>query len=125
MGLTGQFVSMVESGKSGLTEANIRLICLTYNVNNEWLREGKGDMFDYDTLLSSLEKQLLELFRKLSFSAQKAFLEYVEKLVAIATRWGSPSHKGPRTHDKAPGAGISPGLKHPPCPLRIEGWRFS
>lgn len=35
----------LESGKSMLRDRHIKLICSTFNVNEEWLREGKGDMF--------------------------------------------------------------------------------
>lgn len=37
--------AVLESGKSALRDRHIKLICSTFNVNEEWLREGKGDMF--------------------------------------------------------------------------------
>jgi transcriptional regulator with XRE-family HTH domain len=85
IGITQASLSLIELGKSKLTEANIRLICLSFGVREEWLREGKGEMMDEEAQLSDYEKRLLELFRRLSPGAQKAFLEYVEKLVALAT----------------------------------------
>jgi transcriptional regulator with XRE-family HTH domain len=84
LGLTSAAISAIELDKAPLTEANIRFICLTFGVNEEWLREGKGDMMDDEALLSDFERRLLALFRKLSPGAQKAFIEYVEKLVALA-----------------------------------------
>jgi transcriptional regulator with XRE-family HTH domain len=95
LGLTSAAISAIELDKAPLTEANIRLICFTFKVNEEWLREGKGEMLDEEAMLSEWEKRLLELFRKLSPGSQKDFIEYVEKLVALATneaglRGGSP-----------------------------------
>ncbi|MDR1325493.1 MAG: helix-turn-helix domain-containing protein [Treponema sp.] len=82
IGVTGQFVSMLESGKSKLTEANIRLTCLTFGVNEEWLREGTGEMLDEDAQLSDHERQLLAFFEELTPLAQKFLIEYAQKLVS-------------------------------------------
>jgi transcriptional regulator with XRE-family HTH domain len=82
IGVTGQFVSMVESGKSKFTEANIRLICFTFKVNEEWLREGRGNMIDDEAQLSDQEHQLMAFFRELSPLARKMLIEYAQKLVS-------------------------------------------
>jgi transcriptional regulator with XRE-family HTH domain len=82
IGITQASLSLIELGKSKLTEANIRLICLSFGVNEEWLREGKGEMLDDEALLSERERYLLEQFRKLSPKAQIMVIEYAEKLLA-------------------------------------------
>jgi transcriptional regulator with XRE-family HTH domain len=84
LGVTSQLINKIEAGNAKLTESSIRLICFTFKVNEEWLREGKGEMMNAEALLSEREKQLLGLFRRLSPGAQKAFIEYLEKLVALA-----------------------------------------
>ncbi len=38
-------IASYETGKSSLGEAVISLICREFNVNEEWLRYGTGDMF--------------------------------------------------------------------------------
>lgn len=38
-------ISLIESGKNNLTEQNIKSICREFNVNEDWLRNGNGDMF--------------------------------------------------------------------------------
>jgi transcriptional regulator with XRE-family HTH domain len=73
--------SQIESGNTILTDKNITLICLTYGVNETWLRDGIGDMFDEEALLSDWEKHLLELFGKLSPTAQKLLIGYAEKMI--------------------------------------------
>jgi transcriptional regulator with XRE-family HTH domain len=82
LGLTSANISSIERGKSKLTEQNIHLICLTFGVREEWLRDGKGEMLDDEALLSEYEKRLLDLFRRLSPIAQKLFIEYAQKLLA-------------------------------------------
>lgn len=55
--------AVLESGKSVLRDRHIKLICSTFNVNEEWLREGKGDMFD-NSLTENLSANLTKLFTK-------------------------------------------------------------
>ncbi|MPL91668.1 hypothetical protein SDC9_37744 [bioreactor metagenome] len=45
IGLSRSNICNIESGLINLTERNIKEICLTYNVNEDWLRTGKGEMF--------------------------------------------------------------------------------
>lgn len=45
IGITRSAVSKMESGSSGLSEQTILSICREYNVNEEWLRNGSGEMF--------------------------------------------------------------------------------
>ncbi|MDR2535597.1 MAG: helix-turn-helix domain-containing protein [Treponema sp.] len=78
LGLTSAAISSLELGKSQLTEQNIRLICLTFNVNEAWLRTGEGAMFNE---YSPHEQDLLEKFRKISPEMQKHILEYVNLLI--------------------------------------------
>ena len=80
LGFTQSNLSSIELGKTPLTEANIRLICFTFGVNETWLREGKGDMMDDEALLSDYEKRLMTLFRALSPRAREMLIEYAEKL---------------------------------------------
>lgn len=52
LGVTRTAVSLIESGKNNLSEANILSICREFNVNEEWLRTGSGDMFSALSQLS-------------------------------------------------------------------------
>ncbi len=52
LGVTRTAVSLIESGKNNLSEANILSICREFNVNEEWLRTGNGDMFSALSQLS-------------------------------------------------------------------------
>ena len=45
LGLTKNFISLVETGKREPSERTIRDICREFNVNEDWLRTGEGEMF--------------------------------------------------------------------------------
>jgi transcriptional regulator with XRE-family HTH domain len=82
IGVTSTLINKIETGSAKVTEANIRLICFTFKVNEEWLREGKGGMMNDEALLSEWERRLLALFRQLSPKARELLIEYAEKLAS-------------------------------------------
>lgn len=45
IGLKKSAVSLIESGKNSLTDANVKSICREYNVDYIWLTTGEGEMF--------------------------------------------------------------------------------
>ncbi len=46
IGVGQSAIYRIECGKNELTERNFNAICAKFNVNPEWLREGKGEMFN-------------------------------------------------------------------------------
>lgn len=78
IGLTQTALSMIEVGRIGLTEKNIKLICATFAVNEDWLRIGTGEMFGP---MSPYEKELLAIFCKLTPDTQKFILEMAQNLL--------------------------------------------
>jgi transcriptional regulator with XRE-family HTH domain len=94
IGMTDASISHMESGRTALSEQNIRLICLTFGVNEEWLRYGKGDMIDDEAQLDDKEKRLLVFFRQLSPKALEMLIEYAEKLVSDERTLRGEAEKG-------------------------------
>lgn len=45
LGVTKTAISLIESGKNNLTDANIKAICREFNVDYMWLTTGMGEMF--------------------------------------------------------------------------------
>lgn len=45
IGIKRNTVAMYETGRNAPIDAVISLICRTFNVNENWLRNGEGDMF--------------------------------------------------------------------------------
>lgn len=68
LGVTKASISRLESGINNITESMIKLICSEFNVNEEWLRYGIGEMFiaNTDSIISELEQkfEMGEAFKK-------------------------------------------------------------
>lgn len=45
LGITDTAVSKIEKGDRNPSDAVVKLICSTFNVNEDWLRTGEGEMF--------------------------------------------------------------------------------
>lgn len=59
LGITAAGISRIESGKRNLTEQMLIHICKEFNVNEEWLRYGKGEIFKQfpNTVMKELMQQ--------------------------------------------------------------------
>jgi len=78
IGLTQTALSMIELEKVALTDKNIKLICATFAIDENWLRTGKGEMFGAQ---SPYEKELLETFSKLTPDTQEFILDMARNLL--------------------------------------------
>lgn len=68
--------SQIENGVRNVTERIIKLICQEFNVNEEWLRYGIGDMFSIkpENIIEELEKkfEMGDVFKKAVITYLKA-----------------------------------------------------
>lgn len=96
IGVSGDTISSIETGKVNLTDRNISLICEKFNVNEEWLREGKGEIFcrDEKTIvnelvdkynLDDLLKTCVEVLITLDTKDLKPLLDYAKKVAVKYT----------------------------------------
>ena len=63
LGVTRTAISNIEKGYRGLTEQMLRAICREFNVNEEWLRTGEGEMslkLSEDEEIADLVSDVLE-----------------------------------------------------------------
>lgn len=75
-------LSQIESGKNSLTERNVILICETFNVNEQWLRTGEGEMFREKTEEEEISSYLGKLLSGSNVNAdfQKRFIRALSRL---------------------------------------------
>ena len=91
LGLGKAAVSKMESNTSTITEQNIKLICKEFNVNYDWLVDGKGEIFidtDRTTIelladdykLRPVEVSLIEEFVKFDEEERDVLLNYLQNV---------------------------------------------
>jgi transcriptional regulator with XRE-family HTH domain len=102
LGITHSSISKIESGKTPLTEANIRLICFTFGLNEAWLRTGEGTMFAESS--GPEERELLHVFDELTPEGRKMVLEYAELILKNEKAFrGEPPETAQEAPKQAPG----------------------
>ena len=79
VGLSQAALSMIEGGKNLVTDKNMKLICVTFNINEQWMRTGKGEMFNSYPHL----QELSEILANLTPEAQKYLLLMARELLNV------------------------------------------
>jgi hypothetical protein len=72
----------MESGSATITDRNIMVICKIYSINEEWLREDKGDMFKTYNSLDKYKEDFFEIFEQLTPETQQSLLSMAEVMLA-------------------------------------------
>ena len=99
LGVTKVAISNIEKEKRNLTEQMSRAICREFNVSEEWLKTGEGEMYQQlseDEVIAGIVSDLLEegkdnafygiileiakTYNELSPASQKVLTEAAEKL---------------------------------------------
>jgi len=99
LGLTDAMVSMTESGKKTLQDRTVRLICYAFGVNEDWLRHGKGDML-VSKAETDDEKQLLEMFGRLTNEMKQVVLQIVKHLLNADESRARPTPEQTKNNEK-------------------------
>lgn len=63
IGLTRNYISLIENGQRNLSDQSIKVLCSLYNVNEKWLRTGNGEMFVPETKDEQISKMLADVLK--------------------------------------------------------------
>ena len=72
----------IETGTRNVNDRIIQLICSKFNVNKDWIKTGKGNMFDVEKPDIKLER-LIEIYKQLDKTLQDYLLEQSESLLKL------------------------------------------
>jgi len=97
LGIKRNTVATYETGKSNPSDSAVVLICREFNVNEEWLRTGKGEMFTpkptnileqlvFKYQLSNSAYIMIEKFLALRPEIQNGIYDYIHEVnIALQT----------------------------------------
>lgn len=81
LSISNGYIAGIELGHNHVNDRIVKLICFTYNVSENWLKTGEGEMFD------EKPNPLLELassvFKELKPEYQEYILKQIDQLLAI------------------------------------------
>ena len=98
LGVTKQTMSRIENGVNNVTDQMFLSVCRVYNVNEDWLRNGTGEMFnkpsdevgyyaeflleqdDVDSGLRLLIIDMIKAYVDLDDISKEVFMRYVNNL---------------------------------------------
>lgn len=60
IGVTKALISILEAGRQDISNQSIKAICREFNINEDWLRSGEGDMYtqlgEHEIIMQRLAK---------------------------------------------------------------------
>ncbi len=104
LGIKGNTVAQYELGKSNPVDSVVSLICREFNVNEKWLRNGEGEMFNpaptntLDQLaekyrLSNADYVMIEKFVNLKPEVRQTIYDYFREVVSAFAYEDIEPHK--------------------------------
>lgn len=83
LGLSRNFINQVENGKKNLSDRSIADICREFNVNDDWLRNGKGKMFNQIDALDTMMIHLGYMMGNASAQKKAVLAALVEMVYSV------------------------------------------
>ena len=80
IGLKQSSFSDIENGNAPITERTIIVICSKFNINEEWLKTGKGNMFN---IIDKKFNEFFEIYNNLNPVLQDFLLSTGKQLLNI------------------------------------------
>lgn len=95
LGISSAAVSTIVSGKNAPSNTTIKLFCLLYNVNEEWLRTGDGEPEATSvsggelTGVNPIIRAIVTTYQRLNPEARATVDEYINAIVEEYQRTGT------------------------------------
>ena len=80
LGVTKTAISRLENGVNGITDQMVKSICREYNVNEEWLVNGTGEMFSEVDREDQIMRWAASVLKEDSSSFRKRFVAMLSSL---------------------------------------------
>lgn len=80
LGLTRNYISLIENGQRKLSDQSIKVLCSLYDVNEKWLRTGNGEMFIPKTKNEQINEMLIDVLKCEDSDFKKRLITALSKL---------------------------------------------
>ena len=80
LGLTRNYISLIENGQRNLSDQSIKVLCSLYDVNEKWLRTGNGEMFIPKTKNEQINEMLIDVLKCEDSDFKKRLITALPKL---------------------------------------------
>ncbi len=82
--ISNGYIAGIELGHRAVNERIIKLICIYFHVNEEWLKSGTGEMFQ--SKAEYLSEEELRIFAKLKPEFQEYVLKQIHELLNLQNK---------------------------------------
>ncbi|MCL2185465.1 MAG: helix-turn-helix domain-containing protein [Treponema sp.] len=82
--ISSSFQGGIETNHRKVNDRLIKIICLTYGVNETWLKTGKGEMFDTDK--DPRLERIIRTFNNFEPQLQDYVMEYLDWLTSYYSK---------------------------------------
>lgn len=79
--ISNGYIASIELGTRSVNERIIKLICSEFNVREDWLIHGTGDIFENN--LNSIDESILSVFKELKPEFQEYVINQINELLKI------------------------------------------
>lgn len=86
MKLSQSQVSAIEQGQRKINERLIMQIALVFDLNDDWVRSGKGDPYTEVHLKDSFLNELVQAYSAMSKDEQEAFKSFLKQFGIIKSQ---------------------------------------
>lgn len=80
LGLSRNYISLIENGSRNLSNQSIKVLCSLFNVNENWLRTGNGEMFNPEIPNQEIANMLADVLKLENKDFRKRLLVALSKL---------------------------------------------
>lgn len=80
LGISKENISSYESGRRNPSDSFIKLVCEKCNVNEDWLRNGNGEMFMPETKDEQISKMLANVMKSEDGNFKKKLISALAQL---------------------------------------------
>jgi len=87
IGLSRDTIANIEGNRIEIKDSFIRLICMEYNVNEDWLRTGKGEMFLDMSLEEEIAKLTIDLLKEEDDSFKSRLISVLSRMTPEEWKW--------------------------------------